>query len=94
MPSNLLVIAATASLAFLVPAAFATESDSPLSDINDSIVVLQPQVDAHTICLRGFSTIECRSFRVFPDLEDCPAGESLIAVRAFGYLRHVCVPAK
>jgi hypothetical protein len=93
MPSNLLVIAATASLALLVPAAFASESDSPLSDIN-GIVVLQPQVDAHTICLRGFSTIECRSFRVFPDLEDCPAGESLIAVRTFGYLRHVCVPAK
>lgn len=94
MPSNLLIIAVTVSLALLVPVALASESDSPLSDINDNIVVLQPRVDTHTTCLRGFSTIECRSFRVSPDLEDCPAGESLIAVRAFGHVRHVCVPAK
>ena len=77
-------------------------SHDPLSYINENILVIPPQVDAHTTCLQGFGTgaqdlpiktLECTSIRVAPDPEDCPGGESLITVwRGSGNLSHVCAP--
>jgi hypothetical protein len=107
MPYKPLTIATGAALALLTSMVFGANAEDqrdglspdfiqsyhgPLSDIN--VVVIPPQVDAHTTCLQGFGTIECKSLRVDPDPEDCPAGKSLIKMRAFGYLRHVCAPSK
>ena len=88
MPSKLLIIAAPIALALLASVAFGAELEDKLGEGTP------PQVGDHTTCLLGFGTIECRSIPLAPDPEDCPPGESLIKVRGFGYLSHVCVPSK
>jgi hypothetical protein len=83
---------------------FVLTRPSPLSDINENILVIPPQVDAHTTCRQGFGTgaqdlpiriLECTSIRVAPDPKDCPPGETLIMVwRGFGNVSHVCGSAR
>ena len=93
MPSKLLIIAATLALALLAPVAFAAELEDQQGEwpaLTLDFVV----PGTHTTCLQGFGTIECTSIRTTPDPEDCPPGESLIAVRRFGNLSHVCAPSK
>ena len=85
MLSKLLNIAAPVALALLASAAFGAESDDQQ---------VPPQVGDHTTCLQGYGTLECISIPVAPDPEDCLPGQRLIAVRGYGYLRHVCVPNK
>ena len=102
MPSKLLIIAAPVALALLASVAFAEQGEAPglgpfvlpPSDINENIQVIPPEVGSQYICLQGFGTIKCSSIRLAPDPEDCLPGESLIKVRGFGYLSHVCVPSK
>ena len=92
MPSKLLIIAATGALALLASMAFAAELEEQQDEgpwLGLDFVV----PNTHTTCLQGFGTIECTSTRMTPDPEDCPPGESLIKVRRFGYLSHVCAPA-
>jgi hypothetical protein len=93
MPSKLLIIAAPVALALLASVAFGAE----LEDRQDEAPWLGFDFvvpNTHTTCLQGFGTIECRSVRLTPDPEDCPAGESLIGIRRFGSLSHVCTPSK
>jgi hypothetical protein len=88
-----LIIVATIAPALLAPVAFAAES----GDQQDEWPMLGLDFVAprtHTICLEGFGTLDCRSTRLTPDPEDCVAGESLITVRRFGSVSHVCVPSK
>jgi len=105
MPSRLLLIA-VAGLGLVAQVAFAADHQQGdgrgysgpnfvlirrggPSD-NDNIVFMSPQAGVDTTCLQGFGAIECRSSHIAPDPEDCPTGESLIKLRQFGYLRHVC----
>ena len=101
MPSKLLMIAAPVAFALLASVAFAEQGEAPglgpfvlpPSDINENIQVIPPEVGSKYICLQGFGTIECSSIRLAPDPEDCQVGESLITVRRYGYLSHVCAPS-
>jgi hypothetical protein len=109
MPSKLLIIAAAVAFALLASVAFAEEGEAPElgpfvlppSDINENIQVvppeniqvIPPEVGSQYICLQGFGTIKCSSIRLAPDPEDCQAGESLITLRRFGYVSHVCAPS-
>jgi hypothetical protein len=92
MASKLSIIVAPVALALLASAAFGADSETQQNEplLGPDFVV----PDTRTTCLEGFGTIECTSIRLTPDPENCPAGESLIAVRGFGYLRHVCVPSR
>jgi hypothetical protein len=93
------MIAAAIALAMLASLAFAAESDDQQDEGNqrdeapwlgfDFVVP-----DTHTTCLQGFGTIECTSARLTPDPEDCPPGESMIKIRRFGILSHVCASSK
>ena len=109
MPSKLLMIAAPLAFALLASVAFAEQGEAPglgpfvlpPSDINENIQVvppeniqvIPPEVGSKYICLQGLGTINCSSIRLAPDPEDCPVGESLITVRRYGYLSHVCAPS-
>ena len=98
MPSKLLIIAATVALALLASVAFAEQGEAPgLSPFvlppSDIIQAIPPEVGSQYICLQGFGTIKCSSIRLAPDPEDCKIGESLITVRRFGYVSHVCAPS-
>jgi hypothetical protein len=91
MPSKLSIIAAPVALALLASVAFGAESEDQQDEapwLGFDFVV----PNTHTTCLRGFGTIECTSVGLTPDPEDCLAGESLIKIRRFGNLSHVCVP--
>ena len=98
MPSKLFIIAAPAALALLAPVAFAEQGEAPelgpfALPIYEDFQVIPPEVGSKYICLQGFGTIECNSIRLAPDPEDCQVGESLITMRRFGYVSHVCVPS-
>ena len=109
MPSKLLIIAAPVALALLASMAFAEQGEEPglgafvlpPSDINENIQVIPneniqvipPEVGSRYICLQGFGTIKCSSIRLAPDPADCQIGESLITMRRFGYVSHVCAPS-
>ena len=109
MSSKLLIIAAPVAIALLASVAFAEQGEAPElgpfvlppSDINENIQVvppeniqvIPPEVGSKYICLQGFGTLECSSIRLAPDPEDCQVGESLITVRRYGYLSHVCAPS-
>jgi hypothetical protein len=118
MPSKLLIIAAPVAFALVTTVAiaaqdnqgegpwansdFVTTRPGPLNDIN--VLVVPPQVDAHTFCRQGIGTgaqgspikmLECTSIGVAPDPHDCPPGESLITIwRGSGNITHVCVSAR
>jgi hypothetical protein len=92
MPSKLLIIAAPVAFALLASVAFGAESEDTQGE--GPGLGIPPQVGAHTTCLLGFGTIECRYIPLAPDPEDCPPGESLIKMRGFGHLSHVCVSSK
>jgi hypothetical protein len=93
MPSKLLIVIVSAALTLPASAAFPADDFAltPLSDKNTNILVLSPEIGAHTNCVQGIgSTIECSSYRVAPDPQNCPSGENLITIRKFGYVSHVC----
>jgi len=93
MPSKLLIIVAPVTLVLLASVAFGADPKAPQDEASwPSLDFVVP--NTRTTCLEGFGTIECTSIRLTPDPEDCPAGQSLIAMRGYGYLRHVCVPSK
>ena len=93
MPSRLFLVVAPVALVLLASVAFGAEPEAQQGEASwlglDFVVP-----NTRTTCLEGFGTIECTSMRLTPDPEDCPAGQSLVAVRGFGHLRHVCVPSK
>ena len=95
MSLKLLMIAASVVLALLASVTFAEEGEAPglgpfVVPPTENIQVIPPEVGSQYICLQGYGTIECKSDHLAPDPEDCPPGQSLISVRGFGYLRHVC----
>jgi hypothetical protein len=100
MPSKLLIIATPVALVLFASVAFAEQGEAPglgpfvlPSDIYENVQVIPPEAGSKYICLQGFGTTECTSIRLTPDPKDCPPGESLIAVRRFGNLSHVCAPS-
>jgi hypothetical protein len=93
MPSKLSIVVAPVALVLLASVAFGAEPEAQQDEASwPGLDFVVP--NTRTTCLEGFGTIECKSIRLIPDPEDCPAGQSLIAMRGYGHLRHVCVPGQ
>jgi hypothetical protein len=93
MASKLWTIAAPVTLALLTSVAFAAEPEGQRDDgLWLGLDFLVPNTRA--TCLQGNGTILCTSSRLLPDPEACPPGESLIRMRRFGNLSHVCAPSE